>query len=241
MQQDIAPRCKRLRDGPQRSSTKPHTEHCPFWDSTSTMDWGLTRGAGSRSDALSAGCNRDEGYTGKLFREMMEQHKMYAASGHFRPLVGGRTDFNRLQLTPLSLTARSITKASVLFHSGRTLQQATVRRPLDHDPVLVRFAYAPDMFRPPQPEQVRLDIDLLGVAMKTDYRREIFLKKVEEGAKEAATRHPPHSTMADSKWEDFVQILQTAAGECYAQARTQKRTDRRITRNSSQPGKRLSD
>ena len=43
---------------------------------------------------------------------------------------------------------------------------------------------------------------LFGVAMWTGCRRETFLVKVEAGAKEAATRHPPLSTMADSKWED---------------------------------------
>ena len=51
------------------------------------------------------------------------------------------------------------------------------------------------------------------------------MKKVEEGAKEAATRHPPHSTTADSKWEDMKQILQTAAGGCYAQGPRKQQID----------------
>ena len=162
-------------------------------------------------------------------RGSCSEQKMYAASGHFRPLVtyhgpqGGQTLIDFISL-PQSY-AGSITTASVLFHSGRTLQHATVRRPLDHDPALARFVYAPDMFRPPHPEQIRLDMDLLGVAMKTGYRKEIFMKKVEEGAKEEDTRDPPHSTMADSKWEDIVQILQIAAGECYAQGPRKEQID----------------
>ena len=113
----IALRCKRLRDGPQRSSTKPHTEHCPFWDSTTTMGWGLTRGA--------------EGYAGKLFREMMEQQKMYAASGHVRPLVtyhgpqGGQTSIDFISL--LSLTPDPSPKPRYSFTADErcsTLQSA---------------------------------------------------------------------------------------------------------------------
>ena len=36
------------------------------------------------STALSTGCCQEEGFAGKLFREMLEEHKMYVASGHFR-------------------------------------------------------------------------------------------------------------------------------------------------------------
>ena len=192
------------------------------------MDWEGRKDAGL-NQRLSAPAAPGTRYAGKLFREMMEQQKLYAASGHFRPLVtyhgpqGGQTSIDFMVL-PQSYVG-SITGALALFHSGRTLQHAAVRRPLDHDPILVRFAYAPDMFRPPQPEQPRLDMDLLRVAMKTGYRREAFINKVEEGAKEAATRHPPHSTMADSKWEDIIQILQNAAGECYTQGPRREQID----------------
>ena len=131
--------------------------------------------------------------------------------------------------------AESITGATVLFSSVRTLQHAKVRRTLDHDPVIVSFAYAPDMFGPPPPTRQRLDMDLVGFAMTTGYRREDFIQKLEEGAKKAAVKHPPHSSMADQKWEDVIQIVQQAAD-----TRTTKRTNRRIE-NSWSLGKPLSD
>ena len=109
---------------------------------------------------------------------------MCAASGHFRPFVtyhyhctqGGKSSLDIVSL-PQS-HAESITRAAVLFlEAVGAFNTPKVRRSLDHDPVMVRFAYAPDMFRPPPPSQPRLDVDILGIAMKTGYRREVFLDK----------------------------------------------------------------
>ena len=52
-----------------------------------------------------------------------------------------------------------------------------VWRPLDHDPVMVQRACAPDMFRLPPPSQPTLDVDILGITMKTGYRSEAFIEK----------------------------------------------------------------
>ena len=125
---------------------------------------GLEKERRIKSDALSAGCCRDEGHARKLFREMMEQQKMVRSqwtlpTSRYLPRPARRTDFDRLHLAPSVL--RWLNHQGRAFHSGRTLQHGAVRRSLDHDPVLVRFAFAPDVFRPPQPEMVRLDMDLL--------------------------------------------------------------------------------
>ena len=118
---------------------------------------------------------------------------MHAASWHCRLFTtylgtegrGCSIDFTSL---PHSF-AESITRATALQKSGRIHQYAKDRPPLDHDPVLVRFVSAPDMFPPTKP---RLDVDLLGIAMKTGYRRKEFLLQVEEVFRRQR-RHQPHS------------------------------------------------
>ena len=147
-------------EGYRRRST-PHTSHIGL-DLNDGL--GLEKERRIKSDALSAGCCRDEGHARKLFREMMEQQKMVRSqwtlpTSRYLPRPARRTDFDRLHLAPSVL--RWLNHQGRAFHSGRTLQHGAVRRSLDHDPVLVRFAFAPDVFRPPQPEMVRLDMDLL--------------------------------------------------------------------------------
>ena len=152
---------------------------------------------------------------------------MYAANGHFRPFATYHCPQGE-NLRSISIPksfVESITGATVLEQSGPTLQHAKVQRPLDHDPTLVKFANAPDIFRPPPHVRPRLDMNILGSAMKTGYRREDFIRKVDTGAKEAASRHPPHSSMADQKWDVVVQILQQAADDCYAQGLRREQVD----------------
>ena len=117
---------------------------------------GRWKGRQIESEALSAGCIREEGFAGKLFREMMERQRLYAASGHFRALptfhgTQGNTSTIDFVVLPQSY-AESIRAATVLAKSGRQLQHARVR-PLDHDPVMIRFEYAPDFFRPAKRER----------------------------------------------------------------------------------------
>ena len=101
---------------------------------------------------------------------------------------------------------------------------------VDLHPVIIRFAYAPDMFRPPPPTRQRLDMDLMGFAITTGYRREDFIQKLEEGAKKAAVKHPPLSSMADQKWEDVVQIPQKAVDDQLVVAREAALRQRRRAR-----------
>ena len=61
------------------------------------------------SDALSAGCIREERFAGKLFREMMERQRLYAASGHFRALT--LQTGASLQRKPLRMGSLLVTKS----------------------------------------------------------------------------------------------------------------------------------
>ena len=104
MQLDLALQCKKLRDGLQKSSTKPHTEHCPFWDSTSTTDWGLTRGAGSGQmlSALAATSTRDTrgSCSAGLWSNKDVCGQWTFPTSRDIPRPARRTDFNRLHLAP---------------------------------------------------------------------------------------------------------------------------------------------
>ena len=62
--------------------------HRPLPTIALDFNHGLGRWKGRQivSEAISAGCTREEGFAGKLFRKMMERQRLYAASGHFRPL-----------------------------------------------------------------------------------------------------------------------------------------------------------
>ena len=151
---------------------------------------------------------------GKLFREMMERQRLHAASGHYHGTHGNSSTIDFVIL-PQS-HAESIRAATVLERSGRQLQHARVRRPLDYDLVMIRFEHAPDFFRPANRERPPLDTDLLCLAMTTGYRRAEFLAQVELETKAALRRHPPHATMTDHEWQDVVAILQRAAAEFYA-------------------------
>ena len=155
-------------------------------------------------------------------------------SRHF-PRPARRTDFDRLHLAPSVL--RLLNHQGRAFHSGRTLQHATVRRPLDHDPVLVRFAYAPDVFRPPQPEMIRLEMDLLdedglskgGIHGKSRSRRKRVSSQAPTALHHGRQQLGRHRTDSPDSRKRVLRL------------RTQKRTDRWITRSSSPPGKRYSD
>ena len=158
---------------------------------------GRWKGRQIESDALSVGCTREEGFAGKLFREMLERQRLYVASGHFRELptfhgTHGNTSTIDFVVLPQSY-AEFVRAATVLGKSGRQLQHARVRRPLDHDPVMIRFEYAPD-FRPAKRERPPLDMDL-GLSMTTGYRRAEFLARVERETEEVLRQHPPHATM----------------------------------------------
>ena len=83
--------------------------------------------------ALCEGCLAEDG-AGRLFRLMLEEQKRYVASGHIHELVTpqptGHTKTIDHVIIPLSC-AESITRATTLTASGRVLQHAKVRRPLD--------------------------------------------------------------------------------------------------------------
>ena len=178
---------------------------------------GRLRGQLMSSDALSTGCQSEDGFAGKLFRDMLERQHMYVATGpHFtyHEPKGNNTTIDYIVL-PRSY-ADVIRQATVLEKSGRLLQHAKVRRPLDHDPVALRFEYSPDFFKPDQQKQAPLDIDLLILATMTGYRRQEFIEGIEHAAQAAKVHHPPHSTMADHKWMDIVEILRQAATELFA-------------------------
>ena len=96
---------------------------------------GRWKGRQIESDALSVGCTREEGFAGKLFREMLERQRLYVASGRFRELptfhgTQGNTSTIDLVVLPQSY-AEFVRAATVLGKSGRQLQHARVRRPLD--------------------------------------------------------------------------------------------------------------
>ena len=82
---------------------------------------GLEKGRKVKSTALSTGCCQEEGFAVKLFREMLEEHKMYVASGHFRAFAtyhcpnGGESSIDLIAL-PRS-NAESIAGATVLRKS----------------------------------------------------------------------------------------------------------------------------
>ena len=165
---------------------------------------------------------------GKLFREMMERQCLHAASGHFPSFptyhgTHGNSSTIDFVILPQSY-AESIRAATVLERSGRQLQHAGVRRPLDY-PVMIRFLYAPDFFRPANRERPPLDMDLLGLAMTTGYRRAEFVAQVELETEAALRRHPPHATMTDHKWQDVVAILQRGAAEFYAKGPLKEQMD----------------
>ena len=175
------------------------------------------------------GCTREEGFAGKLFREMLERQRLYVASGRFRELptfhgTQGNTSTIDFVVLPQSY-AEFVRAATVLGKSGRQLQHARVRRPLDHDPVMIRFEYAPDFFRPAKKERPPLDMDLLGLSMTTGYRRAEFMARVERETEEALRQHPPHATMTDHKWQDVVEILQRSAAEFFAQGPLKEQMD----------------
>ena len=102
---------------------------------------------------------------GNLFREMMERQRLHAASGHYHGTHGNSSTIDFVIL-PQSY-AESIRAATLLERGGRQLQHARVRRSLDQDPVMIRFEYAPDFFRPASRERPPLDMDLLCLAMTT--------------------------------------------------------------------------
>ena len=160
---------------------------------------------------------------GKLFREVMERQCLYAASGHYHGTHGNSSTIDFVIL-PQS-HAESIHAATVLERSGRQLQHARVRRPLDHDPVMIRSEHAPEFFRPANRERPPLDMDLLCLAMTTGYRRAEFLAQVELETEAPLRRHPPHATMTDHKWQDVVAILQRAAAEFYAKGPLKEQMD----------------
>ena len=70
--------------------------------------------------------------------------------------------------------------------SGRTLQL------LDHDPVLVRFVHAPDMFRPKPRDAPQLDVN---------FRVRRAYRLLEEFILGTLFRHKPHSYMTDQTWQ----------------------------------------
>ena len=163
---------------------------------------GLDRGRRIRSDALSAGCNRDEGYGGKLFREMMEQQKMYAASGHFRPLVtyhgpqGGQTSIHFISL-PQSY-------AGSYQSLGALSQRTNPAARCSPAPPGPRSRRGQICIRPRNVQTAATRTDQTGHGACRSRHEDGLSKgdiheKIEEGAQEAATRHPLHSTMADSK------------------------------------------
>ena len=90
---------------------------------------------------------------------------------------------------------------------------------------MIRFEHGPDFFRPANRERPPLDMDLLGLAMTTGYRRAEFLAQVELETEAALRRHPPHATMTDHKWQDVVAILQRAAAEFYAKGPLKEQMD----------------
>ena len=148
------------------------------------------------SDALSIGCQSEEGFADKHFSEILERQHMYVASGHAGPHriyhgpQGNDTTIDYIVL-PRSY-ADVIRQDTVLQKSNRLLQHAKVRRSFDHDPVAVRFEYSPNFFKPDTQKQLPLDIDLLGLATITGYRRQELIEKIEHGAQAAKEHHLPH-------------------------------------------------
>ena len=107
--------------------------------------------------ALGKGCKAEEGWAGRQFRLMLEERKLNEASGHTQddqlPQSTG-TQGHRKTVDCVIMTrsyVESITRATALYTSGRTLQHAKMRRPPDHHPVCVQVECAPEFFRPKTP------------------------------------------------------------------------------------------
>ena len=159
----------------------------------------------------------------------MERQRLHAASGHFPSFptyhgTHGNSSTVDFVIFPQSY-AESFRAATVLERSGRQLQHARVRRHLDYAPVMIRFEHAPDFFRPANRERPPLDMDLLCLAMTTDYRRAEFLAQVELETEAALRRHPPHAKMTDHKWQDVVAILQRSAAEFHVKRQLKEQMD----------------
>ena len=150
----------------------------------------------------------------------MERQRLYAASGLFPSLPTCHGTHGNSSTVDFVIRA-----ATVLERSGRQLQHARVRRPLDHDPVMIRSEWATDIFRPANRERPPLDMDLLCLAMTSGYHRAEFLAQVELETEAALRRHPPHAMMTDHKWQDVVAILQRAAAEFYAKEPLKEQMD----------------
>ena len=211
----IALLCKRSFDG-----QAPHRT-LPILGLDLNDGLGMEKGRRIKSDALSASCRWDEGYASKLFREMVEEQKMYAASGHFRPLVtyhgtqGGQT-FDRLHL--------ALPVLRWLSHQGRgTLPQRTNPTacyspvPLGSRPRLGQICLQTTATRTDPTEH------LLGVAMKMGFRKKIHGKsrsRRKRGRNQAPT-HTPQWLTASGK----TSCRFSRRGRVL-RPRTQKRTDR---------------
>ena len=92
---------------------------------------------------------------------------------------------DRLRPTSSRSLSLTLTQSSRPLHSSTADEPHTARHsPVP--PVLVTVAYDPDMFRPPQPEQIRLDMDLLGCG-KTSYRfsRQPWASATPKGSEES--------------------------------------------------------
>ena len=152
-----------------------------------TIGLDLNDGLGRRKgrpivpEPISAGRTREEGLAGKLFSgndgktALPHRQRTFPTSPDVSRHTGNSSTIDFVTLPQSHV--ESIRAATVLEKSGRQLQHARVRRPLDHDPVMIRFEYAPDFFRPLERERPPLDTDLMGLSMTTGYRRAEFLAR----------------------------------------------------------------
>ena len=144
--------------------------------------------------AFGEGCKAEEGWAGRLFRLMLEQQKIYVASGHTHetdhlPQSTGTHEDDRLRHHP-SVVMRSPSHVPPLFFaSGRTVQLAKVRRPLDHDTLSLsksstrQISSGPKLLNTPE-----WDVDFLGLAARTGFRRREFAARIEEVVREAKAK-----------------------------------------------------